>query len=71
MTAMEQISAQAPRVVRPDSSGRRTVSILELLHWAFARECASIDFDELANSADGVVVGVDTIWRLMRTPKST
>lgn len=58
------IKTGAPRAVR--GASKVSVSILELLHWAFARECASIDFDELANSADGVVVGVDTIWRLMQ-----
>lgn len=44
----------------------REMSIEAALHWAFGRECASLEFDELAETAHGQRVGVDGIWLMMQ-----
>lgn len=40
---------------------RAVGSVRQVLEWAFADECASVDFDEFAGPG-----GVDTIWLLMQ-----
>lgn len=50
----------APRV------GKRDVSIQELLHWAFQRELASLDFDEFAKET-GARPGVGIEWIMIQT----
>lgn len=32
--------------LRPSMAGKQSISILDLLHWAFVRECAQLNFDE-------------------------
>lgn len=55
--------------LKPSKTGKQNISITGLLHWAFARECARVDFDELANSSGGQRVGTDTIWRMMQAKR--
>ncbi|MCG7520858.1 hypothetical protein [Ruegeria sp. Ofav3-42] len=55
---------QGARVDAP-RAGKSEVGIKALLEWAFQRELASLDFDEIGNAA-GYVVGVDPIYQLMQ-----
>ena len=52
--------------LKPSKIGKQDISIVSLLHWAFARECARVDFDEVKNSSGGQRVGTDAIWRMMQ-----
>lgn len=44
----------------------RPMSIQRALEWAFCDECARLEFDEIAETAGSVRVGVDSIWVLMQ-----
>lgn len=57
----------ALRPVKPDANGRarRPISIQNLLEWAFADECASIDFEDAGTLAQGYR-NVGTEWVLMQ-----
>lgn len=52
--------------IRPDACGRvrRDISILDLIEWAFQRECASLDFNEMATTA-GERPQVSPLWMLI------
>jgi hypothetical protein len=52
--------------LRPSITGKTPISILALLHWAFVRECAQLDFNEIASTSGGVRVATDPIWRGMQ-----
>lgn len=54
----------SPAVITVPRIGKREVGVLSLIEWAFQREHASLDFDEIA-SENGARPGVDTIWHLM------
>ena len=43
---------------------KRALSVQRALEWAFAVECAQIEFDEV--NPDAYTVGSDPIWRMMR-----
>lgn len=60
MNAMAQQVRAAPR-----GASARDISILGLIEWAFQRECASLDFDELASTA-GERPAVSPLWMLMQ-----
>lgn len=47
----------------PRGAAPREISILGLIEWAFQRECASLDFDELASTA-GERPSVSPLWVL-------
>ena len=47
----------------PRGAAARDISILGLIEWAFQRECASLDFDELASTA-GERPAVSPLWIL-------
>lgn len=46
------------------SGGKRQLSVVKALEWAFAVEQVSVDFDEV--NPDAYTVGADPIWRMMR-----
>ncbi len=48
--------------------GRQDVSIIELLHWAFQRELASLDFDEFSKET-GAKPGIGVEWVLIEQAK--
>lgn len=52
--------------LRPSKICKQQISIMDLLYWAFVKECARIDFDEVANSSGGNRPGVDAIWSMMQ-----
>ena len=58
---MRQGNQLQPTQVRPMKSQRRPVSIEQLLHWAFARECASIDFDEIGTETGARNYGMEYV----------
>jgi hypothetical protein len=60
MNAMAQQVRATPR-----GAAARDISILGLIEWAFQRECASLDFDELASTA-GERPSVSPLWMLMQ-----
>lgn len=63
---MNNMVKDTSAVIRPiTGAGKCCVSVVELLHWAFQRECAQLDFDELRTVAGSVQIGVDTVYRLM------
>lgn len=45
-------------------TGKRALSVVRALQWAFAVEHVSVEFDEV--NPDGYTVGCDRIWRMMR-----
>lgn len=47
----------------PRGAAPREISILGLIEWAFQRECASLDFDEMASTA-GERPSVSPLWVL-------
>lgn len=47
----------------PRGAAPREISILGLIEWAFQRECASLDFDEMASTA-GERPAVSPLWVL-------
>ncbi len=49
---------------RTTSSGREIISIKDLLEWAFATECATLDFDEIGEAQGGSMPGVGSEWRI-------
>lgn len=49
----------------PRGASARDISILGLIEWAFQRECASLDFDEMASTA-GERPSVSPLWVLMQ-----
>lgn len=49
----------------PRGAVARDISILGLIEWAFQRECASLDFDEMASTA-GERPSVSPLWMLMQ-----
>jgi hypothetical protein len=53
-----------PVTITAPRTGKREVGVLQLIEWAFQREHASLDFDEIAREA-GARPGVDTVWHLM------
>jgi hypothetical protein len=54
-----RVAMPPPRAV---VQGKPSLTVLAALEWAFARECAQLDFDD----AGGWVVGADCVWRLMQ-----
>ena len=60
MNAMTQQVRAAPR-----GAAAREISILGLIEWAFQRECAQLDFDEMASTA-GERPSVSPLWMLMQ-----
>lgn len=54
-------------VARPkDESGREMISIKGLLEWAFATECATLDYDEIGEVSGGQRPGVGMEHRIMQ-----
>ena len=47
----------------PRGAAARDISILDLIEWAFQRECAQLDFDEMASTA-GERPSVSPLWVL-------
>ena len=63
MNARMQMVSMTPR-----GAPARDISILGLIEWAFQRECASLDFDELASTA-GERPQVSSLWVLAERRK--
>jgi hypothetical protein len=60
------VNAMAQQVrATPRGASAREISILGLIEWAFQRECASLDLDELASTA-GERPSVSPLWMLMQ-----
>lgn len=53
-----------PRMLAAAPKGKRSLSVVKALEWAFAVERVSVEFDEV--NPDARVVGSDPIWRMMR-----
>jgi hypothetical protein len=53
------------RAIVAQSPVRRRLGVRALLEWAFADECAGLDFEEEDGRA-AMRLGVDPIWRMMR-----
>lgn len=54
-------------VARPvDQARREVVSVRALLEWAFAVECASLDYDEVGAAAGGARAGVGSEYRIFQ-----
>jgi hypothetical protein len=63
------ISTKAsPVTITAPRTGKRKVGVLPLIEWAFQREHASVEFDEIARET-GPRPGVDTVWHLMEGKK--
>lgn len=58
-------SQKGRATMTPRGAARREIGILGLIEWAFQRECASLDFDELASTA-GERPAVSPLWTLMQ-----
>lgn len=58
-------AARGQVAATPRGASARDISILGLIEWAFQRECASLDFDELASTA-GERPSVSPLWMLMQ-----
>lgn len=56
--------AGRPRMLAAAPKGKRPLSVVKALEWAFAVERVSVEFDEI--NPDARVVGCDPIWRMMR-----
>ncbi|MFY0619035.1 hypothetical protein [Shimia sp.] len=53
--------------VRPkDETGRELISVKGLLEWAFATECATLDYDEIGEVSGGHRPGVGMEYRIMQ-----
>lgn len=66
MNARYGFAGNSKRVtMTPRGASARDISILGLIEWAFQRECASLDFDELASTA-GERPAVSPLWMLMQ-----
>ena len=66
MNARYGFEGRSQRVtMTPRGAVARDISILGLIEWAFQRECASLDFDELASTA-GERPAVSPLWTLMQ-----
>jgi len=66
MNARYSFESSAQRAtMTPKGAAARDISILALIEWAFQRECASLDFDELASTA-GERPSVSPLWVLMQ-----
>ncbi len=57
-------AAALARLAVPAPKGKRQLSVVKALEWAFAVERVSVEFDEV--NPDARVVGSDPIWRMMR-----
>lgn len=49
-----------------DETGRELISVRLLLEWAFATECADLDYDEIGAVAGGARPGVGSEYRIMQ-----
>ena len=66
MNARYGFEGRSQRVtMTPRGAMARDISILGLIEWAFQRECASLDFDEMASTA-GERPAVSPLWTLMQ-----
>jgi len=63
---LDMSSKISPVVITAPRTGKRDVGVLQLIEWAFQREHASLEFDEIAREA-GARPGVDTVWHLMES----
>ena len=57
-------SKASPMAITAPRTGKREVGVLQLIEWAFQREHARVEFDEVARET-GPRPGVDTVWHLM------
>ena len=54
LQTLEELEIRAVTKARPkDATGREIVSVRRLLEWAFATECATLDFDEVGAIGGG------------------